>query len=73
MMSKQTKVGEPVKLSEQELVLSALEPDQLAEAKKQRVPRRRLKGSELLILWFLRIYVLFMVVVVIYQALTSAR
>jgi hypothetical protein len=73
MMSRQANVDEPLNLSEQELVLAALEPDQLAEAKKQRVPRRRLKGSELLILWLLRIYVLFMVVVVVYQALTSPR
>jgi hypothetical protein len=54
--------------SEQALVLSTLEPDQLAEAKKQRVPRRRLKGAELLVLWALRIYLLFMIAVVIYQA-----
>jgi hypothetical protein len=73
MMSRQANVDEPLNLSEQELVLAALEPDQLAEAKKQRVPRRHLKGSELLILWLLRIYVLFMVVVVVYQALTSPR
>jgi hypothetical protein len=54
--------------SEQTLVLLTLEPDQLAEAKKQRVPRRRLKGAELLVLWALRIYLLFMIAVVIYQA-----
>ena len=56
---------------EQELVLSALEPDQLAEAKKEHVPRRRLKGRELLVLWGLRIYLLFMIAVVIYQAWTG--
>jgi hypothetical protein len=60
-------------LSEQELVLATLEPDQLAEAKKQRVPRRHLKGRELLVLWFLRIYLLFMIVVVIYQAWTGSH
>jgi hypothetical protein len=58
---------------EQELVLSALEPDQLAEAKKQSVPRRRLKGLELLALWGLRIYLLFMIAVVVYQAWTGAH
>ncbi len=58
---------------EQELVLSTLEPDQLAEAKKQHVPRRRLKGPELLVLWGLRIYLLFMIAVVIYQAWTGGR
>jgi len=64
---------QPVDASEERLVLWTLEPDQLAEAKKQRVPRRRLKGAELLVLWALRIYLLFMVAVVIYQAWTGAR
>jgi hypothetical protein len=49
------------------LVLSSLEPDQLARAKKHPIPRRRLKGFELLILWALRLYLLFMMVVVAYQ------
>jgi hypothetical protein len=66
-------VQESTSLSEQELVLSTLEPDQLAEAKKIRVPRRHLKGRELLVLWFLRIYLLFMIVVVIYQAWTGSH
>ena len=60
-------------LSDQDLVLSTLEPDQLAEAKKQPVQRRRLKGRELAVLWFLRIYLLFMIAVVVYQAWTSAH
>jgi len=64
---------ERIDAAEQDLVLSTLEPDQLAEAKKQRVPRRRLKGRELLILWCLRAYLLFMVAVVIYQVWTGAR
>ena len=59
--------------AEQNLVLTTLEPDQLAEAKKQRVPRRRLKGAELAILWALRIYLLFMVAVVVYQAWTGVH
>jgi len=64
---------EPIDRSEQDLVLSTLEPDQLAEAKKQHVPRRRLKGPEVLLLWGLRIYLLFMIAVVIYQAWTGAH
>ena len=57
----------------QELVLSSLEPDQLAALKKKPIPRRHLRGSEKLLLWSLRIYVLFMVVVVIYQVLRGTR
>jgi hypothetical protein len=60
-------------LAERDLVLSTLEPDQLAEAKKVRVPRRLLKGRELMVLWFLRIYLLFMIAVVVYQAWTAAH
>lgn len=47
-------------------VLASLEPDQLTAA-KQRLRRRSLKGSEVFLLWSLRIYLLFMIVVVIYQ------
>jgi len=72
-MTKKPEVQEAPSPSDQEFVLSTLEPDQLAEAKKQRVPRRRLKGRELLVLWFLRIYLLFMIVVILYQAWTSAH
>jgi hypothetical protein len=72
-MTKQPNLQASTSLSEQDLVLATLEPDQLAEAKKQRVPRRHLKGRELLVLWFLRIYVLFMIVVVIYQAWTGGH
>ena len=60
-------------LSDQDLVLSTLEPEQLSEVRKQPVERRRLKGRELLVLWFLRIYLLFMIAVVVYQAWTSAH
>ncbi len=59
--------------SEQELVLSTLELDQLAEIKKQRVPRRRLTRPEALTLWALRLYLLFMMAVVIYQVSVAAK
>lgn len=72
-MAQESKTNGAVGLAEQELVLSTLEPEQLAEAKKQRVPRRHLKGRELAILWFLRIYLLFMIAVVVYQAWTSTH
>jgi hypothetical protein len=58
---------------DQELVLSSLELDQLAARKKQPIPRRQLRGFEKLLLWSLRIYVLFMIIVVIYQVLAGAR
>jgi len=75
-MTSMTASGEehhPVDPAEQTLVLATLEPDQLAESKKQHVPRRRLKGPELLVLWCLRAYLLFMIAVVIYQAWIGAR
>lgn len=58
---------------DQELVLSSLELDQLAAAKKQPIPRRHLRGFEKFVLWSLRIYVLFMVAVVLYQVFSGAR
>jgi hypothetical protein len=59
--------------SDQELVLSSLEPEQLAGLKKHLIPRRHLKGLEKFVMWSLRIYLLFMVVVVIYQVWASAH
>ncbi|PYT75924.1 MAG: hypothetical protein DMG40_27250 [Acidobacteria bacterium] len=64
---------EPLTSSDQELVLSSLERDQLAAAKKQPIPRRKLRGFEKFIFWSLRIYVLFMIAVVLYQVLAGAR
>ncbi len=58
---------------ERELILSSLERDQLAGLKKHEIPRRRLKGPELLVLWSLRIYLLFMLAVVLYQVLHGAQ
>jgi hypothetical protein len=59
--------------AEQSLVLSTLEHDQLVKAKKHPIPRRHLKGPELTILWALRIYVIFMMLVVAYQFWLAAR
>jgi hypothetical protein len=59
--------------SDQSWVLSSLEPDQLANAKKHPIPRRYLKGPELLVLWALRLYLLFMMAVVGYQVWIAAR
>jgi hypothetical protein len=57
--------------SDQELVLSSLEPEQLAGLKKHLIPRRHLRGLEKFVMWSLRIYLLFMMVVVIHQVLTT--
>jgi hypothetical protein len=65
--------NEPLNFSDRSLVLSSLERDQLVEAKKQPVPRRQLKNLELATLWALRLYLLFMMAVVIYQVWTAAR
>jgi hypothetical protein len=57
--------------TDQQLVLSSLEPEQLAGLKKRVIPRRHLRGLEKLVMWSLRIYLLFMMVVVLYQVLTT--
>jgi len=59
--------------ADQDLVLSSLEHDQLVRAKKHPIPRRHLKGPELIVLWALRIYLLFMMAVVIYQVWTAGH
>lgn len=59
--------------ADRSLVLSSLEHDQLVRAKKHHIPRRHLKGHELLVLWALRGYLLFMMAVVVYQVWTATR
>jgi hypothetical protein len=59
--------------SDQTWVLSTLEHDQLVKAKKHPIPRRHLKGPELLVLWTLRLYLIFMMAVVGYQVWLAAR
>ncbi len=59
--------------SEQELVLTSLERDQLTGIKQRHCPRRELKGYEAAVVWSLRIYLIFMMGVVIYQIWTGAH
>jgi hypothetical protein len=59
--------------SDQTWVLSSLEHDQLVKARKHPIPRRHLKGPELLVLWALRLYLLFMMAVVAYQVWIAAH
>jgi hypothetical protein len=59
--------------SDQTWVLSSLEHDQLVKAKKHPIARRHLKGAELIVLWALRLYLLFMMAVVAYQVWIAAH
>ena len=52
-------------------VREALEPDQLATAKRtQRIGRRHLSTGTVIILWALRLYVLVMMFIIAYQIWT---
>jgi len=65
-MTRSHHIPEP-ETSQDSFVTAVLEPDQLSEAHKKPVPRRQLRGPLLLVLWLMRIYLLFMIAVVIYQ------
>jgi hypothetical protein len=64
---------EHASLAETSLVLSTLEHDQLVAAKREPVPRRRLRGWQLALVWTLRVYLIFMMVVVCWQAWLAVR
>jgi hypothetical protein len=76
MTDSMTKAQTPphqVSPSDETLVLTSLEHDQLVGAKKHHIPRRHLKGLELAVLWTLRLYLLFMMAVVAYQVWAAAH
>jgi hypothetical protein len=50
-----------------DMVMSALEREQLTGMKQQILPKRKLTGVEVSVLWSLRIYLVFMVIVVVYK------
>ena len=72
-MTKKEEAHVVISSADQKLALSSLEHDQLVQAKKHFIPRRHLKGPELLVLWALRIYLLFMMSVVVYQVCIAAH
>ena len=73
LMTKTQPAPPHISTTDQSLVLSALEHDQLVGVKKHHIPRRRFNGPELVVLWALRLYLLFMMAVVAYQVWTAAH
>ncbi len=56
-----------------DMVMSALEREQLTGMKQQILPKRKLTGVEVSVLWSLRIYLVFMVIVVVYKMWIAPR
>ena len=55
-------------------VMTALEPDQIISTKERHhCPRRQLTRMEMIVFWGLRIYLVFMVGVVVYQIWSGIR
>jgi hypothetical protein len=66
--------GAEVSREEFTSVMTSLEPDQIISTKEHHhCPRRRLTRTEMLLFWAVRIYLVFMVGVVVYQIWTSVR
>lgn len=66
--------GSKVRQDEVVSVIAALEPDQIISSKEQHhCARRRLSRTEMVLFWALRIYLVFMVGVVLYQIWTGMR
>ncbi len=75
-MEKQFDSAPEAEVSREDLtsVMTALEPDQLISTKEHHhCPRRRLTRTEMILFWGLRIYLVFMVGVGVYQIWTGVR
>jgi hypothetical protein len=67
MMPPHEKPLEAISSSDHDMVLASLERGQLAGLKRRPIARRRLTGLAWVVVWALRLYLIFMTVVVLYQ------
>ncbi len=71
--SRLTSAKENSPVAQDAWVLDVLEPDQLVGAKKEHYPRARLGPGTRILMWAMRAYVIFMLVVVGYQVWVTVR